>query len=540
MARPNFLFISTHDINPHLGCYEGVWPGAEQAVTPRLDDLARSGVRFDTALAASPVCAPSRSAIFTGAYPTKVGTMHMRANAVPPPEVELVPEILRRAGYFTTNNWFTDFQFDVPPTAFDYCSDDAHWRDRPDPSMPFFAAFHSLITHESKLYETGAALVDAKSQVPPDARQDPAAVQLPPYYPDTAEFRTAWANYLDLIAAMDHWVGRLLDQLDADGLRENTVVIFWSDHGIGMPGGKRWAAEAGLRVPLIVGWPAAIAGGRARTDVVETLDLAATVLSLAGLDVPAYMDAAPLFTQDGQDLVSDGLAFGARDRMMDDEDTSRTVRDVQYRYTRHLHPDRSPLQYGKYPDQFPPTRQLRQMRYAEARQLADGELPSLLSPPQRRLVATTKDPEELYDLVADPHQTTNLASRPEYAAVKSGLSRALDDWIDATGDLGLIDECQLIARWSPDGARPRTNAPVAVSTDEGIHLTCATEGASIGWRLDAPDRRPPQDFETRLGQRIQLDSPWNVYTAPIPPDVGRVWTRAWRLGFEASETVEIG
>ncbi|MEJ1154596.1 sulfatase [Microbacterium marmarense] len=540
MARPNFLFISTHDINPHLGCYAGVWPGAEEAVTPRLDALAAEGVRFDSALAAAPVCAPARSAIFTGVYPTAAGTMHMRANAVPPPEVQLVPEILRRAGYFATNNWFTDFQFDVPPTAFDYCGDNAHWRDRPDPQTPFFAAFHSLITHESKLYEDGARLVDVLSQVAPDARRDAAEVTLPPYYPDLPEFRTAWANYLNLISAMDQWVGRLVDDLAADGLSENTVVIFWSDHGIGMPGGKRWAAEAGLRVPLIVRWPAAIAGGQVRTDVVETMDLAATILEIAGVKVPENMDSAPLISSAGAALVSDGLAFGARDRMMDDEDTSRTVRDDRYRYIRHMHPDRSPMQFGKYPDQFPPTQRLRMMKYAEARQVADGELPSLLTEPQRRLVATTKEPEEFYDLVNDPHQTTNLIADPTVTDHVSRLREQLDQWMRGTGDLGLKDELDLIRAWSPGGVRPQTDTPEVEMQEGMLRATSTTEGASIGWTKNEPDLRPPQQFEARLGRRIQLDLPWNVYTDPIPQDDGPVWFRAWRLGFEPSETVRIG
>ncbi|WP_152650589.1 sulfatase-like hydrolase/transferase, partial [Demequina aurantiaca] len=108
MTRPNILWISTHDINPHLGTYAGVWPGAEEAVTPNLDALAQSGVRFDQAFAAAPVCAPSRAAIMTGCYPSAVGTMHMRTRAVPPDEVGLLAQYFREAGYYTANSFFTD------------------------------------------------------------------------------------------------------------------------------------------------------------------------------------------------------------------------------------------------------------------------------------------------------------------------------------------------------------------------------------------------------------------------------------------------
>ncbi|MGO1200712.1 MAG: sulfatase-like hydrolase/transferase, partial [Dermabacteraceae bacterium] len=164
MNRPNILWISTHDINPHLGTYAGIWPGAEQARTPNLDRLAAQGARFDRAYASAPVCAPSRSAIITGCHPTSIGTMHMRSNAVLPEEIRLLPELLREAGYYTTNNWFRDFQTEAPGTAFDDDSSTAHWRGRPE-GAPFFAAFHGLITHESQIYLDSEALREASPHV---------------------------------------------------------------------------------------------------------------------------------------------------------------------------------------------------------------------------------------------------------------------------------------------------------------------------------------------------------------------------------------
>src|SRR5690242_7507752 len=117
--RPNILWITTHDISPDLGCYAGVWPGAEYAHTPNLDRLAAEGARYDHAFATTPVCAPSRSAIITGMFPTAIGTMHMRTKAVPPPEVRCFPEYLRAAGYYCTNAAFTDYQFETPVTVYD-------------------------------------------------------------------------------------------------------------------------------------------------------------------------------------------------------------------------------------------------------------------------------------------------------------------------------------------------------------------------------------------------------------------------------------
>jgi uncharacterized sulfatase len=255
-SRPNILWISTHDINPHLGCYTGIWPGAEQASTPRLDALAAEGLLLEQAFAAAPVCGPSRSAIVTGCFPPAIGTMHMRTRATPPPDVRLLPEYIRAAGYWTGNTAFTDFQVDVPEPVYDELGDHAHWRLRDDPEQPFFMAFHSLITHESQIYLSDEEFASRT----PDAQRVQKA-DVPPYHPDTEVYRTSWRRYLELISQMDHWVGTLLDQLEEDGLADNTIVVFWSDHGLGMPRGKRWATELGFREPLIVRWPGRIARG---------------------------------------------------------------------------------------------------------------------------------------------------------------------------------------------------------------------------------------------------------------------------------------
>src|SRR5262249_52760426 len=161
------------------------------------------GARFDNAFAAAPICAPSRSAIMTGCFPTAIGTMHMRTKAVPPPEVRLFTEYFRQAGYYVTNNWFTDFQVPVPLSAFDDCSETPHWRNRPDPGQPFFATFHGMATHESQIYLDDDAFAARTSHVAEADRHDPAQAPLPPYYPGTEVFSRSWARYNDLITEMD-------------------------------------------------------------------------------------------------------------------------------------------------------------------------------------------------------------------------------------------------------------------------------------------------------------------------------------------------
>jgi arylsulfatase A-like enzyme len=533
--RPNILWISTHDINPHLGAYAGAYPGAECARTPNLDRLAAEGVRFDRAFAAAPICAPSRSAIMTGCYPTVIGTMHMRTKAVPPPQVRLFTEYLREAGYHTTNNWFTDFQVPTPASAFDDCSPTAHWRDRPSADTPFFAAFHGMTTHESRIYLDDEAFARLTRHVGAADRHDPESVTLPPYHPDTETFRRSWARYLDLITEMDHWVGELLAQLDADGLAENTIVVFWSDHGPGLPRAKRWINDSGLHEPLIVRWPGRVAPGSVRTDVVALMDLAPTMLRLAGVEVPEYMHGRPFLAPDGRPDPSRQYAFASRDRMGELEDRSRSARDARYRYIRHHHPDRPPMQHCDYPDRLHTWQEMRRLASEESVQLALGLPRSLLTPLQRALVAPAKPAEELYDLDEDPYEEHNLAGSPEHAETLGRFRAALDDWSATYEDLGELDEDELVASWRPGGEWQVTAPP-----RPGDH-TCATEGARVVWTTDAPPATEAGD-QGRLAGAVGSPEPdgrhWRLLCPATPPPTnGLVWIKACRLGYRDSPEV---
>lgn len=544
MMPPNVLWISTHDINPDLGCYAGIWPGAEYALTPNLDRMAAEGARFDLAFAAAPVCAPARSAIMTGCFPTSIGTMHMRTKAVPPPEVKLLPEYFRRAGYYCTNNWFTDFQVDTPPTVFDDCSPSAHWRNRPDPEMPFFAAFHGMGTHESKIYLDDREFADATKDLRDSDRHDPDLAPLPPYYPDTPAFRRSWAHYADLITQMDHWVGGILDQLEEDGLAGNTIVVFWSDHGRGMPRAKRWPTEAGLREPLIMRWPGRITPNTQIKDPVHTMDIAPTMLQACGLPVPAHMHGVPLFRQDGSVAVSTAsprYVYAGRDRMDEAEDTSRTVRDQRYRYVRNYHPDRPAMMHIEYPDKTVLWTELRNLAAEEGRQLAMGKQRSLMTEPQRRLVAAAKPPEELYDLESDPHELLNLANKDEHNPTLVRMRGALADWQERYGDLGLLPEDELLAQWRPDGKARETSMPSVDYKGGRLEAACPTQGASIGWTTDKPGpvkELPPT--ASIIGSPVQDGRRWNLYTQPLLASAGEsVWFRAWRLGYTPSSDIEV-
>ncbi len=502
--RPNILWISTEDISPDLGCY-----GDTYAHTPNLDQFALSGVRFNNAFSTAPVCSPSRSSIITGMYASSIGTMHHRSEGIPPRYVKCFPEYLRAAGYFCTNNSKTDYNFPCPITAWDENGKDAHWRHRKE-CQPFFAVFNLMVTHESRLQMNDKKIAQELADVKPEARHDPAKADLPVYYPDTPVIRKDWARYNDMITEGDIQFARILKQLDDDGLSQNTIVFYWSDHGRCMPRGKRWLWDSGIRVPLLVRWPGHIEPGTVRNDLVSLIDLAPTVLNLAGADIPTYMQ--------GQIILGPHTAparqyiYCHRDRMDETPDTIRCVRDRQYKYIRNFHPELPYAQPIKYMDKIPTMQEWRRLD-------REGKLVF----PQNLFFAKTKPQEELYDVVNDPDEIHNLASDPGYGDQLARLRKALDDWMKKTNDLGLIPEADLQSRMRPGGVTPITDSPRihASTTANGsntVTIECATSGASIAYTT-----------ETNAHPR------WNIYTGPLSLQSGtQIRAVACRIGYANS------
>lgn len=432
--RPNIVWLSCEDMGPHLGCY-----GDPVAQTPHIDSLARRSLRFTQACSVAGVCAPSRSAIITGVYPTTLGTHLMRCRAKLPPDVAPFPALLRRAGYYCTNNSKTDYQFEPPRDAWDESSGRAHWRRRPRPDQPFFAVFNYTGTHESAVVQP-AKHASVSSGIGRVSR-DLAAQTLPPYYPDTPAVREEWGRYYDCIAALDAWVGAMLEQLEADGLADNTIVFFWSDHGAGLPRAKRWLYDSGVRVPLLVHVPRALGGpamGSESDRLVSLVDLAPTVLKLAGLEPPAVMQGHDFLSPGGSPREFQHLV---RDRMDERYDIVRGVRTARWKYLRNDQPWKPYLQHLEYGEQSTIMQELR-------RALAKGTLPQAAKP-----FAAGKPREELYDLVADPHEVHNLADDPQHRQTLLALRAEQLSWSDATGDLGLLPEAELVRREAECGSR---------------------------------------------------------------------------------------
>ncbi|MBI1895898.1 MAG: sulfatase-like hydrolase/transferase [Acidobacteria bacterium] len=439
-VRPNIVFLSCEDTSPLLGCY-----GDSAAITPVLDRFARQATRYTNAYTVAGVCAPSRSGIITGMYPSTLGSHHMRCQARLPQHVHCFPEYLRDAGYYCTNNSKTDYNFPVPRGAWDESSRSAHWRKR-KPGQPFFAVFNFTITHESRIRWSGDEWVKATSELRPGQRQDPARMRIPPYHASAPATRRHWANFYELVTALDYQVGAALRELDEAGLADDTIVFFWGDHGTGLARAKRWLYDSGTRVPLLVRIPQKFqtAGqgrpGSVDDQLVSLLDLGPTVLHLAGVPVPEHMQGraflGPRLTP-ARDYV-----FGARDRMDERYDIIRAVRDRRYRYVRNYEPFKPYYQHMRTAEGSATMQDLRRLH-------AEGKLP----PEAAQFMADHKPPEELYDLGTDPHEVRNLAASPELGEVLARMRRVHENWMRETGDLGLIPEPELVVRERELGSR---------------------------------------------------------------------------------------
>jgi N-sulfoglucosamine sulfohydrolase len=431
--RPNFLWITCEDMSPLLGCY-----GDSYAYTPNLDRLAAQGVRYTHAFATASVCTPARSCLITGLHANSLGTHNLRGEMPLPDTVRCYPEFLRNAGYYCTNNAKEDYNFATPETVWDESSESAHWNNGP-PGQPFFSIFNLMMTHQGQIRYPRQRLDEINAGLPPEARHDPARALLPPYYPDTPGVRANIAALYTQVTLMDQRAGQILTELEEDGLASSTIVFFYSDHGTGLPRGKRWLHDSGIRVPLIIRFPerfqylAPAPPGATIGRLVGFVDFPPTMLSLAGLSIPDYMQGSPFLGR--QTTPPREYIFASADRVDEALECSRTVRDARYQYIRNYLPHRPRMPYSDFSELTPVRKELRRLH-------AQGKLEG----DTRWLMEPCKPPEELYDTEADPHEIRNLAASPEHAEILQRLRGALQDWIVEVRDTGLLPEPDLARR----------------------------------------------------------------------------------------------
>ena len=524
--RPNILVIMAEDLGQRIGAF-----GDPLAQTPNIDGLAAAGVRYPNTFTTAGVCAPSRAAFITGVHQNTLGAQHMRTStspvgaylAVPPPAVKAFPELLRAAGYYTFTDRKLDYQFSGvsagsgPSSIWDAEGESADFRGRA-PDQPFFGLLNLFITHESATFSSarleaagdprGAAVARAAETARAGLarRTDPADIEVPPYYPDTPEVRAEMAAFYDNIALMDIEVGRILADLEADGLRDSTIVIWTTDHGDALPRAKRELFDSGIRVPLVVHWPERLrpldqVPGSESLRVVSFVDLAPTLLELARVPAPDFLHGFSFLSADERTY-----AFAARDRVDEQVDRVRAVTDGRFKYLRYHLPD-SP---GAFPIEYRNNQATMQALWRELSAERLNDIQRQWFDPRPR--------EALFDTSEDPHEVVNLAGDKAHRDTLERLRSALHGWQLRVPDLGALPETRMRERFWPGGVQPRTLPPRVTVNAHSTLATPATPGSSIVWR--------------------SVDGPWRLYTGPVPMTEGTGASfKAVRYGFAESATV---
>ncbi|MEP5570114.1 MAG: sulfatase [Halioglobus sp.] len=530
LQRPNILVLMAEDMSARVGAF-----GDKVAVTPNLDALARQGVRYPNVFTTAGVCAPSRAGHILGMHQISTGTQHMRTSSrpqggyfsVPPADVKAYPELLRAAGYYTYTDFKLDYQFSHsmantgPFTIWDAQGTNASgWRDRAE-GQPFYALINFMETHESGVFTPLGTMPNSLTHFvmqgmrwwrldedPPSAVSAQQVV-VPPYYPDTLTVREDIARHYNNIALMDSRVGQILDQLEADGLADDTIVIWTTDHGDGLPRAKRELHDAGTRVPMIIRWPdqfrpAHLQPGQLDERLVSFVDLAPTILALGAVAAPAHLHGRDLLDPDA---APRSYAFSSRDRIDEVSDRQRSVRDERFRYIRSWNPELAMGHPLEFRDNIAMVREMREMNEQ-----------GTLNRQQARWFKPVGE-ERLYDIIADPHELIDLATDPNYATELKRLRQVLTSHLVKVGDWSEQSERDMVARFEPDAERRMTMPPNATIDGNVLSAVPRSPGSSIGYSLDQGER-------------------WLLYSGPVAvPADSQVLVKAVRYGWLESDEV---
>lgn len=528
-ARPNILLLMAEDLSPRIGAF-----GDAVAQTPNLDALAKEGVRYSQVFTTAGVCAPSRAAHILGMYQVATGTQHMRSSSrpeggyfsVPPEGVKAYPELLRAAGYYTYTDRKLDYQFSKPfagsgPTTIWDSEGDANadWRGRAQ-GQPFFGFRNFIVTHESGVFPPVGFWPNSVTHLvmrvmrwfqlesAPEQAVQPESIIVPPYYPDTPTVRADMARHYNNIAYMDAEVGAILKQLDEQGLADSTIVIWTTDHGDGLPRAKRDLFDAGTHVPMIIRWPEAfrpegVAPGTLDQRLISFVDIAPTVLRLAGVSVPDYLHGRSF--ADTREIERE-FVFAARDRIDEVPDRQRAVRSAQFKYIRSWQPQQPGGHPLKFRDNIDMVREMRAL--FDAGRLNGVQSQWYLPPGEERL----------FDIENDPHELNDLSDNPAHRETLEKMRAVLHDWQQKMDDLEPESESAMIARIQPQGERKTTPPPRITLRDHKLTVEGASPHYSLSYRVDG--------------------GPWKLYTgAVLLEGSANVEAKAERYGWKESTTV---
>ena len=480
--KPNIVWIVSEDNSAKwLRLYnEGGAP------MPYVERLARVGITFNNAFSCAPVCSVARSTIISGCYAPRLGAQYHRkqATVAMPDGLKMFPWYLRKNGYHTTNNSKEDYNFHPADKkgVWDASSRKANYKNR-KPGQPFFHVQNFGTTHEGKTF--GDPL---KFQL----KTDPAKVRLAAYHPDTPVFRRSYAHYLDNHMAVDAQIGAFLKKLEIDGLLNDTFIFYYGDHGGVMPGSKGYANESGLRVPMVVSVPKNwqhLAPTPARTRVdgfVEFVDLSATVLNLAGIEIPAAIDGKPFLGKGVtlEELNKRDQSFGYADRFDEKYDLVRSLRKGKFRYSRNYQPFNFDGLYNEY--------RYKQTPFAQWRELY---LAGKLNAAQEQFFKA-RPAETLYDLSSDPDEVKNLASDPAHQKTLLELRALLQKRLKGMPDLSFYPE--------PVFLKTATDNPVAFGQKHKSEIARLVETADLSLKSF-------EEAKESIATALDSKNPWERY-----------------------------
>lgn len=533
--RPHILWIVAEDLSPILPMY-----GDSTVETPYLSRLAAEGIVFDQFFSPSGVCAPSRAAIATGMYPSRIGASNMRTlgppqympeglpsyECLPPVGTKMHAEYLRQLGYYTTNNAKEDYQFRPSLLAWDESSNKAHWRNR-EPGQPFFAIFNLGVTHESQVWARARDSLWVS---------DDLAVPIPPYLPSTEKSKRDVRQVYSNIKTMDAQVGEILAQLEEDGLLDSTIIFWYGDHGGPLPRQKRLMYDSGIKVPMVVRFPDKWGAGTRENRMTSFLDLLPTLLSLAGEKPPASIDGKAFYGSFTDDSDRE-MVFAASDRFDETYDMRRAARTKDFKYIKNFYPERPMYTPVAYREKMPIMQELLRLR-------EEGGLTA----EQALWFRETKPAEELYDLNADPYELHNLAEIPEYMDTLQQLRKACLDWMVEIGDVGSIPEEEYVLSIWPDKQQPTTAPPIIEAREDNIRVVSGKDEGSLGYILLKEDESVQwistkvwygfRQRYMRITPSDSLEIVWNIMPEYLSLSSGqRTAIVEHRLGFRPSEIV---
>jgi len=506
----NVLWLVAEDLSPdYLSVY-----GDFTVPTPNIDKLASEGVVYDYAFSTSGVCAPSRATLATGVYANSFGAQNMRTmwaepnarrsgiidyEAVPPANVKMVSDIIRENGYYATNNSKTDYQFEMSVMAWDESSNNAHWKNRPNSNTPFFSIFNFGPTHEGNFFSNWD---DEEFLVPKDSE-----INIPPYLPQNSIGERDLKKVYSRIVKLDEWIGEKIKELEDDGLLEKTIVFFYSDHGGPLPRQKRLLYDSGLKVPLVIRFPDGERAGKRDNRLVSFVDFPLTVLSLAGIEPPSFMQGQA-FEGKYKSKSERKYIHGHADRFDESVDMIRAVRSKKFKYFKNFNPEKPYYLPLAFRERLPSMKELLRMRDA-------GELDEY----QALWFRKSKPEEELFDIENDPHELNNIANNPQYTEVLTAMREECISWMNVIDDKGLIEEKELIESFYPNRKARQTELPIIEISEKNVSVNELTDGSRLGYRYSS-EKLPSKG--------------WNHYKNPIdlkPNDTLEII--AHRIGYKS-------